>query len=213
MKTVKSKIKRTPARGIYDKEEIYKILDKEFLCHVGFIYQHYPVVIPTLFGRKGDELYVHGSSASRLIKSLATEMDMCLSVAGVSGIVLARSAFHHSMNYESVVVFGRGKLVPDSEKEDALKIISDHILPGRWEEVRKPNRKELKATKVIRIRIDEASAKRRTGDPKDEKEDMDLKIWAGVLPVIKSFGNPQPDSNMVKKYSLPESIRKALYPS
>jgi uncharacterized protein len=206
----KSKIKRIPDRGVYDRETIYRILDEELFCHVGINYNLYPVVIPTLFGRKEDHLYIHGASVSRLITELQKEIDVCISVATLKGYVLARSAFHHSMNYQSVVIFGKGELIPDSGKEEALKIISDHIIPGRWEEVRAPNRKELKATKVIKIHIDEASAKVRTGGPKDEKEDMELDTWAGVLPIMKKYGNPVTDPLMKNDIPFPESLNNLM---
>lgn len=208
--TEKSKVKRAPKRGIYDKEKIFEILDKEFLCHVGFIHHDSPVVIPTMYGRKDETLYIHGSSVSRLITELEKGVDICVSVANISGIVLARSLFHHSLNYESAVIFGTGTLVSDDEKEDSLKVISDHMLKGRWEEARKPNEKELKATKVIKITIDEASAKVRTGDPADDDEDYDLDVWAGVLPIIKSFGNPINDTKLKEGIAISESIKRVI---
>ena len=179
----KSKVKRAPKRGIYNSEEIYAILDKSYLCHISLIHKDYPVSIPTMYGRLGDAIYIHGASVSRLVTELEKGLPMSLSVAEVHGLVLARSAFHHSLNYESVVIFGKGKLVEDEEKLMALKAISDQAVPGRWEEARKPNAKELKATKVIKIQIEEASAKRRTGPPIDDKVDYELDIWAGVIPL------------------------------
>lgn len=211
-KSIKSRIKRLPDRAVYNRETIYRILDRERFCHVGIIYNNYPVVIPTLFGRKDDHLYLHGATVSRLITELEKNINVCITIANISGFVLARSAFHHSMNYESVVIFGKGELIDNQEKEEALKIISDHILPGRWEEVRPPNRKELKATKVIKITIKEASAKVRNGGPKDEKADMDLDIWAGVLPVYKVFGSPIADELLKTDIPLPESIKSILKP-
>lgn len=209
-KSVKSRVKRIPDRAVYDREAIYHILDRERLCHVGIIYNNYPVVIPTLYGRKDDHIYLHGASVSRLITEMEKNINVCISIANISGFVLARSAFHHSMNYESVVIFGKGHLVADQEKEEALKIISDHILPGRWDEVRPPNRKELKATKVIKIQIEEISAKVRTGDPKDEKADMEPGVWAGVVPVNKSFGKPIADDIVKAGLPVPESIENLL---
>ena len=207
-KSNKSKVKRAPKRGIYDRESIYSILDKEHLCHVGIIHNGAPVVIPTLFGRSGNKIYLHGSSVSRLMKEVEKGIDICISVANVSALVLARSAFHHSMNYESVVIFGKGKLVGDDKKVVALKIISDHVIPGRWEESRLPNTIELKATKVIEIEIDEVSAKARTGDPVDDKEDYGLDIWAGLLPIYKSYGEPRSDSKLKEGIELAESVDK-----
>lgn len=211
MNNNKSTVKRIPKRGIYDRETIYKILDSEFLCHVGIIHNAHPVVIPMLYGRKEDCIYIHGASVSRLITELEKEIDVCISVACVQGLVLARSAFNHSANYESVVVFGKGQLVNDKEKFEALKIISDHTLKGRWEEVRQPSEKELKATKVIKIFIDEASAKVRTGDPIDEKEDYALNVWAGVFPIEKKYGKPIPDMKLKSGIMLPDSAKNKLY--
>lgn len=211
MSNSKSTVKRVPKRGIYDRETIYKILDNEFLCHVGIIHNAYPVVIPTLYGRKDDYLYIHGASVSRLITEVEKGIDVCISVANIRGLVLARSAFNHSANYESVVIFGKGQLVNDEEKIEVLKIISDHTIKGRWEEVRQPSAKELKATKVIKISIDEASAKVRTGDPVDEKEDYILDVWAGILPIEKKFGKPIPDIKLKSDILLPESAKNKLH--
>lgn len=205
----KSKVVRSPNRAVYEKDKIYELLDKEFFCHVGFIHKASPVVIPTMYGRKDDNLYIHGASVSRLIVELERGIDVCISIANVSGIVLARSLFNHSLNYESVVIFGLAELVSDEEKENSLKIISDHMLSGRWEEGRKPNQKELKATKVLKITIKEMSAKIREGDPSDDDEDYSLDIWAGVLPILKTFGEPIPDSKLNKNLNVSDSIIKA----
>ena len=210
MSNSKSTVKRTPKRGIYDRETIYKILDSEFLCHVGIIHNEHPVVIPTLYGRKDGYIYIHGASVSRLITEIEKRIDVCISVASIQGLVLARSAFNHSANYESVVIFGKGQLVNNEEKVEALKIISDHTISGRWEEVRLPTEKELKATKVIKISIDEVSAKVRTGDPIDEKEDYALNVWAGVLPIEKKYGKPIPDMKLKSGVMLPESAKNKL---
>ena len=204
----KNKIKRAPKRAIYDRKEIYKILDKEYLCHIGFIHNGAPIVIPTMFGRNGDKLYIHGAAVSRLANELAKGQDVCLSVANVNGLVLARSAFHHSLNYESVVIFGKGKEVAEKQKMKALKIISDHLIKGRWEEVRIPNEKELKATKVIEIEIIEISGKSRTGDPVDDKEDYKLDIWAGIVPIGKTYGAPIPDPKLKQSICVSKSILK-----
>ncbi len=212
MANPKSKVKRAPKRGIYEREKIYALLDREFLCHVAFQYEDYPVVIPTMYGRRDDHLYIHGASVSRLVNELERGIPVCVSVANVSGIVLARSAFHHSLNYESVVLFGKGRLVEGAEKENALRIISEQVLPGRWSEVRLPTAKELKATKVIRIDIEEASGKMRTGDPVDEREDYDLPVWAGLLPVERHFGSPRADARLSPDIELPASVRKAVLP-
>lgn len=204
----KTKVRRAPQRGHYDRETIFRILDQNYVCQVGFIHQNYPVVIPTLYGRKEDKLFIHGASVSRMILELEKEIDLSLNVTRVHGLVLARSAFHHSINYESVVIFGKGKLVAEPDKLEALKIISDQVIPGRWQEVRLPNQKELKATKVIEISLQEASAKIRTGDPKDESADYELDIWAGVIPVIQAYGKPQPETGLPAHIPLPESVKR-----
>ena len=164
--TPKTKIKRVPNRGNYDPEVIYKILDQAFICHVGFIYEGNPVVIPTAYGRIGDKLYLHGSTKSRMLMVLETGCEICVTVTIVDGLVLARSIFHHSMNYRSVILFGKPqKVTSEKEKDQALKAFTNHIIPGRWEEARRPNKKELKGTMVVSLPISEASAKIRTGPP------------------------------------------------
>lgn len=209
--TDKTKVKRIPKRGHYDKETIYRILDGSFLCHVGFVHNQYPVVIPTLYGRKDNLVYVHGSNASRMMNDLSVGIPMCLSVTKVNGIVLARSAFHHSMNYESVVLFGTAVLIEDyDEKMEALKVVSENILPGRWDETRLPIPKEMKATKVLKIEIEEASAKVRTGPPGDDKPDYELDIWAGVLPINQTYGQPIPDELLKAGVPLAKSVESAL---
>jgi nitroimidazol reductase NimA-like FMN-containing flavoprotein (pyridoxamine 5'-phosphate oxidase superfamily) len=188
----KSKVKRVPKRGHYDKETIHKILDRAFYCHIGFFHEGYPVVIPTAFGRHENDIYIHGSNASRMMKNISEGLDICVTVTTMTGLVLAKSAFHHSMNYESVVLFGRATLIERVEdKLTALKLFTDHVLPGRWEEARKPNAKELKGTMVLKLVIDEASAKIRTGGPVDDKEDEHLNIWTGVIPITNVYGSPE----------------------
>lgn len=204
--TEKSKIKRVPKRGHYDEETIFRVLDAGRICHVGFIHQGHPVVIPTIYGWSGNKLYLHGASVSRLIVELEKGIDISLSVAQVDGLVLARSAFHHSMNYRSVVVFGNAKLVKDDKKNAALKIISDHLIAGRWEEIREPNAKELKATKVLEITIEEASAKIRTGPPIDDTEDYKLDIWAGEIPLKKLAVSPIADAKLKPGIEVPKSV-------
>lgn len=206
----KSTVRRAPKRGIYDREKIYEILDRHYLCHVGFIHHGQPVVIPTMFGRDGDSIYIHGASVSRLMTELEKGVDVSISVASVQGLVLARSAFNHSLNYESVVIFGKGFLVPDKEKDAALKVVSDHLIPERWEEVRLPSPNELKATKVIKIHMTEVSAKVRTGDPIDNKADYDLEVWAGVLPIDKEYGQPISDPVLKEGLAIPPSVLKQL---
>lgn len=211
MKTDKTKVKRAPQRGYYDKETIYSILDNDFVCQIGFVYDGYPVVIPTIYGRKDNYLYFHGASVSRMLVTMEEGVPISLNVTRTDGIVLARSAFHHSLNYHSVTVFGTAVLVEDEEERwDALKVISDQVLADRWEEVREPNAKEMKATKVLKLTIIEASAKIRTGPPKDDREDYDLDIWAGILPIEKQFGKPIADPELKQGLELPDSVKRAI---
>lgn len=197
-KTNRNKVKRIPTRGQYDQETIFRILDAGFICHVGFCLDDQPFVIPTSYGRKGNRIYLHGATTSRMLKALEKGIPVCLTVTHLDGLVLARSAYHHSMNYRSVVIFGNAFKVGDAEKETALRIISENIITKRWDEVRKPNAKELKATTVLYVEIEEASAKIRTGPPGDEKEDYDLDIWAGVIPIQLISGEPIADSLLKK---------------
>jgi uncharacterized protein len=183
-----SRVKRRPERGAYDAASIHAVLDAAMVGHVGFMSSARPLVIPMLYGRDGDRLYLHGSVASRLQRTLANGIDVCLSVTIVDGLVLARSAFHHSMNYRSAVVLGRAMLVRPEDKEYALRVISEHLAPGRWDEVRPPTPVELKQTSVLRLAIDEASAKVRTGPPIDDEDDLTLPVWAGVLPCSTTWG-------------------------
>lgn len=207
----RTRVKRLPKRGHYDAETIYNILDKEFVCHIGFIYDGYPVVIPTLYGRKDAHLYVHGSSASRMLKNLSQGIDVSVAITRVNGLVLARSGFHHSMNYESVVIFGTATEVEaEDEKLNALKCISDHIIAGRWEEVRPTKDNELKATKVLKLPLEEASAKIRTGGPKDDDEDYGLNIWAGVIPCKRTWQLPEADELLNPGISFDPSINEFL---
>jgi nitroimidazol reductase NimA-like FMN-containing flavoprotein (pyridoxamine 5'-phosphate oxidase superfamily) len=186
----RSRVKRLPDRGAYDATSIHAVLDAAMVGHVGFVAAGRPVVIPMIYGRDGDALYLHGSVASRLQRTLANGIDVCLTVTLVDGLVLARSAFHHSMNYRSAVVMGRAVLVRPEDKEHALRVISEHMTPGRWSEVRRPTPVELKQTSVLRLAIEEASAKARTGGPIDDAEDLDLPVWAGVLPCSQTWGQP-----------------------
>ncbi len=207
MKTDKTKVKRAPKRGHYDKETIYRILDNDFICQIGFMHEGYPVVIPTIYGRKDDYVYFHGASVSRMLVNLEKSLPISINVTQTDGLVLARSAFHHSLNYHSVTVFGHAEIVLDEdERLEALKVVSDYIIPHRWEEVRLPNAKELKATKILKMNINEASAKIRTGPPGDEKSDYLLNIWAGVIPIEKSYGAAIPDPAMDKKLPIPKSV-------
>ena len=207
--TPRTKLSRLPARGSHEREVINQILDEAFICHVGFVADGQPFVIPTGFGRKDDHLYIHGSAASRMLKNLAAGVPMCVTVTLLDGLVMARSMFHHSMNYRSVVVLGTATPVTErEEKIAALHIISDHIVRGRWNEVRELNDNELKQTAVLKLPIEEASAKVRTGPPKDEAEDYDLPIWAGVLPIAMKLGEPVPDPALRVQAEVPGSVRK-----
>lgn len=206
----KSKLKRVPKRAIYERKEAYKIVDANYICHLAFVHNDVPVSIPTMYGREGDAIYLHGAMASRLLNELEKGFDVSLSIAKVNGLVLARSAFHHSLNYESVVIFGKGKLVAENDKMHALKVISDNLLKNRWEEARLPNKKELHATKVIAISIDEITGKVRNEGVNDNKEDLDLPIWAGIVPIEQKFRKPIHVENLSNDIEIPKSV-KALY--
>ena len=205
----RSRVKRLPDRGSYDAETIHAILDAAPVGHVGFVASGRPVVIPMLFGRDGDDIFLHGSVASRLLRSMAGGIDVCFTVTLVDGLVLARSAFHHSMNYRSVVLFGRATPVTGDEKKKALFAISEHLVPGRWDEVRAPNDLELRQTSVLRLIVEEASAKARSGGPIDDEEDLALPVWAGVVPCSPVWGEPVPDA-LLPAGAPPSSAAAAL---
>lgn len=189
-----NRVRRIPQRGAYDKETIYGIIDAAPICHVGFVDGGQPVVIPTIHARRDDRLFLHGAPASRMLKHIQSGAPLCVTITILDGLVLARSVFHHSMNYRSVVLFGRGRLLEDDEEKlAALETITEHVLPGRWADARQPNRRELQATSVVEIVIEQASAKVRTGPPGDDEEDYALPVWAGVLPVKLAYGDPVPD--------------------
>jgi nitroimidazol reductase NimA-like FMN-containing flavoprotein (pyridoxamine 5'-phosphate oxidase superfamily) len=183
MATKRTKVRRHPERVAYDRATIDAILDEALLCHLGFQVDGRPYVIPTLHARVGDRLYVHGSAASRMLRHAASGMPVCATVTLFDGLVLARSVFNHSVNYRSVVVFGTATLVADDETREALRALTEQLAPGRWDEARQPTDKELKATWILSLPLDEASAKLRTGAEEDEPEDRDLPVWAGVVPV------------------------------
>jgi uncharacterized protein len=193
----RTRVRRVPQRGAYGRETIDGILDETLISHVGFVHDGHPVVIPTLHARLGDRLYLHGSAASRMLRTLAEGVPVCATATLVDGLVLARSAFHHSVNYRSVVVFGTATLVePGEETVKALELFVEKLVPGRWADARPPTRQELKGTKVLILPLDEASAKVRTGPPIDEDEDYDLPVWAGVLPLATQVAEPQPDPSL-----------------
>jgi uncharacterized protein len=203
--TERATVKRLPARGVYDRGVIDQILDAGLVCHLGFVVERQPFVIPTTYVRVGEMIYVHGSPASRMLQTLEGGVAACLTVTLVDGLVLARSAFHHSINYRSVVVFGTAVLVSDpEEKVKALKALTDHLIPGRWQEIRQPNPQELKRTLVLAIPIDEASAKIRVGPPLDDEEDYQLDVWAGVIPLRQTASAPIPDARLAPEIRVPE---------
>jgi nitroimidazol reductase NimA-like FMN-containing flavoprotein (pyridoxamine 5'-phosphate oxidase superfamily) len=205
--TRRTELRRLPDRGSREWGTITEILDAGTLANVGFCVDGQPFVIPTLYGRDGETLYLHGSAASRTIRELETGVPACVTVTLLDGLVLARSAFHHSMNYRSVVAFGTARKIEDPEqKVRSLRVISEHVLPGRWEEVRKPSEKELKATAVLEFRIEDASAKIRSGPPADDEDDYALPVWAGVLPLELRTGRPIPDSRLLDGVTLPEYL-------
>jgi len=205
--SARTRVVREPHRGVYDREAAYRILDEGFICHVGFVLDGQPFVIPTSYGRHDDTLYIHGSAASRMLRNASAGIPLCVTVTLLDGLVLARSVFNHSMNYRSVVVLGTAMSVEDrEEKLTALNAISEHILLGRWNDARQPTDKELKATMVIRLSINEFSAKVRTGPPIDDEEDYNFKVWAGVLPLNFVPGDPISDSRLLEGMEVPEYV-------
>jgi uncharacterized protein len=207
--TERTTLKRLPKRGVYERELVYRILDDGFICHVGFAVDRRPFVIPTGYARVNDQLYIHGSQASRMLRTLADGIDVCVTVTLLDGLVLARSAFNHSMNYRSVVIFGRAAMVEDQEARlAALRAFSEHVIRGRWDEVRKPTEQELKATTVLSLTLEEVSAKVRTGPPVDDEEDYELPVWAGVIPLRLVAGQPAPDPRLSEAIETPQSVRK-----
>jgi len=204
-RTNRTTLKRLPKRGSYDRGLVYQILDEGFICHVGFISEGQPVVIPTGYARRDDTLYIHGSQASRMLRVLSAGIDVCVTVTLIDGLVLARSAFHHSMNYRSVVVFGRASVVEErAEKLTALRAFSDHVLDGRWDDVREPTEQELTATTVLALPLIEVSAKVRTGPPLDDEADYSLPVWAGVIPLQLLAGTPVPDPRLPSDIEPPD---------
>jgi len=208
LQTERTRLKRLPKRGHFDRETVYGILDEGFICHVGFAAEGQPFVIPTGYARDGDKLYIHGSQASRMLRTVSAGIDVCLTVTIVDGLVLARSAFHHSMNYRSVVVFGRATLVEDrEEKLAALLALSEHFIRGRWADVREPTDEELIMTTVLSLPLVEASAKVRTGPPLDDEEDYSMPVWAGVIPLRLEAGEPIKDPRLPDGIEAPDYAR------
>lgn len=207
MQSERTRVRRLPNRGNYERETINAILDEAFICHVGFVVDGQPYVIPTAYGRIGDDLFIHGSAASRMLREMSKSVDVCVTVTIVDGLVLARSAFHHSINYRSVVILGKATLVTEAEeKNTALEAITEHIVHGRWPDVRWPNEVELKATSVIKLPINEASAKVRTGPPVDDEEDYAMDVWAGVVPLSLAYGPPIADDRLADGVAVPEHV-------
>jgi uncharacterized protein len=204
MLTDRTKLRRAPARGAHDREVVDAILDEALVAHLGFVHDGRPAVIPTLLARVGDEVYVHGSAASRAIRTLEGGIEACLEVTLVDGIVLARSAFHHSMNYRSVVLYGTARPVTgDAGLNAALEAFTEKLIPGRWADVRPPSRQELKGTAVLALPITEGSAKVRQGPPLDDDEDYALDVWAGVLPLEQRRLAPEPDPQLRPGIAVP----------
>jgi nitroimidazol reductase NimA-like FMN-containing flavoprotein (pyridoxamine 5'-phosphate oxidase superfamily) len=202
--TPRTRLNREAERAVYDRETVYSILDEGFLCHVGFVVDGQPFVIPTSYGRKDDKLYIHGSAASRMLRQMKEGVPVCITVTLLDGLVLARSIFNHSMNYRSVVVLGQATLVDDpEEKLEALRLLSEHIIPGRWADSRQPNERELKQTSVLRLPIAEFSAKVRKGPPIDDEEDYSFPTWAGVVPLEMTAGVPIDDPRLDPAQEVP----------
>lgn len=210
MRTKRSRINRYPARSSYNKKIINKIIDEAPICHVAFVEEDQPFVIPTIHSRMGDKIIFHGSKSSRLIKHIARGNKICVAITILDELVLARSIVHHSMNYRSVIIFGRGEEINDDKRKlKVFKAISNHLLPGRWEDARQPNKKEIESVAVVSVKIEEASAKIRTGPPIDDNEDYELNVWAGVLPVLIGFGKSLKDSKLKKGIRTPDYLKSS----
>jgi len=207
--TERNQVKRVPKRGQYDRQTVHRILDEGLICHVGFVQDGQPVVIPTLYARRDDTVILHGARTSRMLQHIQAGHPVSLTVTLVDGLVVARSVFHHSMNYRSVVLFGRGQIIePDEEKLRALEVLTEHILRGRWRDARKPNRQELDATSAVAIAIESASAKVRTGPPVDDEEDYQLPIWAGVIPFRQQALAPSADPRLGSGIPVPGYVTR-----
>lgn len=211
--TARTRVRRIPKRGAYDRATIDAILDEGLICHVGFVHHAQPFVIPTLYARDGNRLLLHGSAASRMLNTLGEGIDACVTVTLADGIVVARSVFHSSMNYRSVVILGTLRAIEEPRaKMKALHALVEHLIPGRWNDARGPNDVEMKATSVLEMAIDEASAKVRTGPPLDDEEDYSLNYWAGVLPFAKGVGKPVRDAKLKRGIKVPKYIGKYKRP-
>ncbi len=206
-KTTRNKVKRLPERGYYDSSVIYPIIDEALLCHVGFVQDNQPCVIPTLHARQGDRVLLHGAKGSRLLRHVGSGGEVCITITLVDGIVLARSVFHHSINYRSVVIFGKGELIEGEEARlEAMEKFTERLIPGRWQDARPPNPVELKQTTIVAVTIESASAKIRTGPPRDDEEDIGLPVWAGILPLSQISGAPIADPDLKAGIEIPDYI-------
>jgi nitroimidazol reductase NimA-like FMN-containing flavoprotein (pyridoxamine 5'-phosphate oxidase superfamily) len=204
----RNKVRSAPVRADYDKKTVYDIVDGGMICHVGFAVDDQPYVIPTIHVRIDDTIYFHGSSKSRLINHLSRGSKVCITVTKLDGLVLARSVFHHSMNYRSAVIFGRGRLIKDrAEKLKVFEAITEKLVKGRWADARVPNEKEIDVTAVAAVEIEDASAKMRTGPPKDDADDYKLDVWAGEIPIEEVRKNPQPDPALKDDIKLPDYLK------
>ncbi len=213
LQSERTTVRREPHRGAYDRENIHAILDAGFVCHMGFIHDGHPFVIPTSHWRIDNDLYVHGSSASRMLRNLGAGLEVCVTVTHIDGLVLARSAFNHSVNYRSVVVLGKGTLLPtEEEKITALHAFTERLTPGRWNEIRFPSAQELKATSVLKVPLTEASAKVRTGPPEDDAADYALNCWAGVIPFETVIARPERDPKLRAEIATPPYVEHYIGP-
>ncbi len=211
--TERTTLRRLPKRGVYDRDLVYGILDEGFICHVGFVVDRQPIVIPTGYARVDDRLYIHGSQVSRMLRTLAQGVDVSVAITLIDGLVLARSAFHHSMNYRSVVIFGRASIIEEKEaKVAALFAFSEHVIAGRWDDVRGPSEQEIKATTVLSLPLEEVSAKVRSGPPLDDEEDYELTVWAGVIPLRLVAKEPVPDPRLPPNVEPPSYARNYARP-
>lgn len=208
--TERTQLRRHSERGKTEHADLLAVLDAGMICHLGVVLNGAPLVLPTAYGRIGDTLYLHGSSANRSLYA-ADGHEVCVTVTHVDGLVCARSAFSHSVNYRCAVVFGTARVVTgEAERLAGLRAVTEQLIPGRWDAVRSPTRKELAATSVLAVSLGEASVKVRTGPPGDEPEDLDLPVWAGVLPMTTSFGEPQPDPALPPGITAPDHIRARM---
>ncbi|MEZ4512637.1 MAG: pyridoxamine 5'-phosphate oxidase family protein [Chloroflexota bacterium] len=210
-KTDLNRVRRLPDRGHYDKETIYPIIDEAYICHVGFVVEERPFVIPTIHARQGDTLLLHGATTSRMLKTIQSGCPICVTITLLDGLVMARSVFHHSMNYRSVVLFGQGHIIEDpAAKLEALYTFTEKLIPGRWDDARQPYDNEAKATTIVAIPIDSASAKVRTGPPGDDDEDYALPVWAGVIPITQRLGTPLDDPRLTPGIAVPDYLNQYI---